>query len=154
MNGSSPTKMSNTRIISANTAKRSASVGRESVATKTVSRRLPVLRTVNRNGEHGYLPHINGEKKKVKETGNQLLQRIVRLQQELHRKDEEIIKLKENAMLPSTTGDRVQKHLNEYRIALAEAEAENAKLRAVLARDPAQISDKAFDSVTEVRSEF
>ena len=80
-----------------------------------------------------------------------MLQRIIRLQQELHRKDEEIIKLKENATLPSTTGDRVQKHLNEYRIALAEAEAENAKLRAILAKEPGQLSDKVVEGISEAR---
>ncbi|KAE9555144.1 hypothetical protein FO519_001639 [Halicephalobus sp. NKZ332] len=148
MNESTTKKNSNTRIISANAAKRSSSVGRENTGTK-IPRKLPSLKTINGNNESSYLPHINGEKKRTKENGNQLLQRIIRLQQELHRKDEEIIKLKENATLPSTTGDRVQKHLNEYRVALAEAVAENAKLRAVLARDPGQISDKSVEGISE-----
>uniref|UniRef100_A0AC34QEY6 FHA domain-containing protein n=1 Tax=Panagrolaimus sp. JU765 TaxID=591449 RepID=A0AC34QEY6_9BILA len=40
-------------------------------------------------------------------------------------------------------------HLNEYRVALAEAEAENAKLRAVLAQDSGKSSDKLFEIFQE-----
>lgn len=64
--------------------------------------------------------------------GNQLLQRVVRLQAELQRRDEEITRLRENATMPSTTGDRVQQVLDEYREALARAQVENEKLRGAL----------------------
>uniref|UniRef100_A0A914C9G5 FHA domain-containing protein n=1 Tax=Acrobeloides nanus TaxID=290746 RepID=A0A914C9G5_9BILA len=64
--------------------------------------------------------------------GSQLLRRIVRLQDELHRRDLEIEKLKENALLPSNSGERVKHHLDEYRNALAKAQLDNEKLRAIL----------------------
>ncbi|KAH7727044.1 Protein Y53G8AL.1 [Aphelenchoides avenae] len=78
--------------------------------------------------------------------GNQLLQRVVRLQAELQRRDEEITRLRENATMPSTTGDRVQHVLDEYREALARAQVENEKLRGALNGNSQAIIEIGADS--------
>uniref|UniRef100_A0AC35FBF3 FHA domain-containing protein n=1 Tax=Panagrolaimus sp. PS1159 TaxID=55785 RepID=A0AC35FBF3_9BILA len=111
----------------------------------TESGRLPYLKGSKINGSSGYsstetafLSQFNGGeggKKGKNAVGTTLLHRVVRLQNELKRKDEEIATLKENAVLPSTTGDRVKGTLDEYRMALAEIKAENEKLRAIIAQE-------------------
>ena len=101
--------------------------------------------------ERALLAQFNGAEKKGKNSvGNQLLQRVVRLQHELKRKDEEIAKLRENAILPSTTGERVKGHLDEYRIALAEMKAENEKLRGVIAQNQGAPTDDVKKDWNEV----
>uniref|UniRef100_A0A914P8L9 Uncharacterized protein n=1 Tax=Panagrolaimus davidi TaxID=227884 RepID=A0A914P8L9_9BILA len=124
--------------------KRSLSLEKSNL-TITGGGRLPYLKGSKTNGSSGYsstetafLSQFNGGeggKKGKNAAGTTLLHRVVRLQNELKRKDEEIATLKENAILPSTTGDRVKGTLDEYRIALAEIKSENEKLRAIIAQE-------------------
>uniref|UniRef100_A0A7E4VQB9 FHA domain-containing protein n=1 Tax=Panagrellus redivivus TaxID=6233 RepID=A0A7E4VQB9_PANRE len=126
-------------------SRRSHSVGRENTFGSSSAKsspgaavNLPVLKSANRiSGSSGYSSveakgdTRNGKTKTA--VGNQLLQRVVRLQHEVQRRDEEIARLRENAMLPSVSGERVKGTLDEYRLALAEAKAENDKLRMIMA---------------------
>uniref|UniRef100_A0A914Z6Z9 FHA domain-containing protein n=1 Tax=Panagrolaimus superbus TaxID=310955 RepID=A0A914Z6Z9_9BILA len=150
--GITPKNDPNIRPMSTKQQQRSLSLGRlNSTINGGNGRKLPYLKGSKTTGSSGYsstetsafLSQLNGSggggggggKKGKNAVGTTLVQRVVRLQNELKKKDEEIAKLKENAILPSTTGDRVKGTLDEYRISLAEVRAENEKLRAIISQE-------------------
>ncbi|KAI1728621.1 hypothetical protein DdX_00816 [Ditylenchus destructor] len=81
-------------------------------------------------GENAGLEGGGGNKQYA--IGNQLLQRVIRLQSEVQRRDAEISQLRENALAPSLSGDRAKRHLTSYREALSLAQSENERLKALL----------------------
>uniref|UniRef100_A0A915DWF7 FHA domain-containing protein n=1 Tax=Ditylenchus dipsaci TaxID=166011 RepID=A0A915DWF7_9BILA len=81
---------------------------------------------------HGENISIEGKPGTSKQVGNQLLQRVIRLQAEIQRRDAEIAQLRDNLNNPSTSGDRAKRHLNNYRESLSRAQTENENLKAYL----------------------